>query len=95
VTARAARRRREIRSDPETVAALAVTDRYAAMLGALAAAGDRFAPERLRGVRWTQREIREWGLDFIARLRVRGYEREIDRLTRTEPLPLYPGEYRA
>jgi hypothetical protein len=60
---------------------LAVIARYESALMVLADAGDRFAPERLRGVRWTRREIGEWGVDLVTRLRVKGYAREIERLT--------------
>jgi hypothetical protein len=64
--------------------------RYEAMLAALEEAGDRFAPERLRGVRWTRREIGEWGLDVISRLKVGGYAREIERLARSAPAEVHP-----
>jgi hypothetical protein len=72
----------------------AVLDRYESALMALAEAGDRWAPERLRGVRYTRSEIDEYGLCVVTQLRVRGYAREIDRLTQTGPEPLYPGSYR-
>jgi hypothetical protein len=76
------------------VEVLAVIARYEAMLQALAEAGDRWAPERLRGVRFTRSEIDEYGLCFVTQLRARGYAREVERLTRTAPEPLYPGTYR-
>jgi hypothetical protein len=59
---------------------LAVIARYESMLMVLADAGDRFAPGRLRMLRWTRREIDEWGVDFVTRLRVKGYAREVERL---------------
>jgi hypothetical protein len=69
---------------------LAVIGRYESMLMALAEAGDRWAPERLRMVRWTRREVDEWGVDFVIQLRVRGYAREIERLTGTAPAEVRP-----
>jgi hypothetical protein len=74
--------------------ALAVLDRYRAMLEALREAGDRWAPQRLRMLAWNQRDIEAEGLDCISRLRVRGYAREVDRLTATTPEVLHPGTYR-
>jgi hypothetical protein len=82
------RRRKRAPADPETAAVYAVMDRYEAMLAALAEAGDRWAPERLRMLRWTRRELDEWGLDFVIELRVRGYARAAERLTRTAPAEL-------
>ena len=63
--------------------ALAVLDRYRAMLEALREAGDIDAPWRLHILRWASHDIEETGLDFLDRLRVQGYRREIERLTRT------------
>ena len=72
----------------------AVIARYEAALMALAEAGDRWAPERLRGVRFTRSEIDEYGLCFVTQLRARGYAREVERLTAAGPEPLHPGSYR-
>lgn len=80
--------------DPETAEVLAVIARYESMLMALAEAGDRWAPERLRGVRYTRSEIDEYGLCFVTELRVRGYAREVERLTAATPEVLHPGEFR-
>jgi hypothetical protein len=74
------RRRRRAPASPGTAAALATLDTYQAILETLAEAGDRWAPERLRGVAWTRREIRQWGLDFISELQVEGYAAETQRL---------------
>jgi hypothetical protein len=49
---------------------------------------------RLHILWWARHDIEETGLDFVDRLRVQGYRREIERLTRTSPAPLHPGEYR-
>jgi hypothetical protein len=84
------RRRARAPADPETAGAVATIGRYESMLMALAEAGDRWAPERLRMVWWTRREIDEWGLDVISRLRVQGYAREIERLTGTAPAEIRP-----
>jgi hypothetical protein len=62
--------------------ALAVLDRYRAMLEALREAGDIHAPWRLHILWWARRDIEESGLDFLDRLRVEGYRREVERLTR-------------
>jgi hypothetical protein len=88
------RRRYRAPADPETAEALAVLDRYRAMLEALREAGDRWAPERLRMLAWNRRDIEVEGLDGISRLRVRGYAREVARLTATTPKVLHPGTYR-
>jgi hypothetical protein len=63
--------------------ALAVLDRYKAMLEALREAGDIHAPHRLHILWWARHDIEASGLDFLDRLRVQGYRREIERLTRT------------
>jgi hypothetical protein len=86
------RRRRRAPADPETAAALETIDKLASIYGMLAEAGDRWAPDRLRGVLWTRGEICQWGLDGISELRVRGYERTIRHLT-GPPLPLRPGTH--
>jgi hypothetical protein len=72
---------------------LAVIARYEAMLMALAEAGDRWAPERLRMLRWNTREIGANGLDVISRLRVRGYAREVERLTAATPEEVHPATH--
>jgi hypothetical protein len=87
-------RRRRVPADPETAEALAVIARYEAALMALAEAGDRWAPERLRGVRFTRSEIDERGLCFVTQLRAKGYAREIERLTRKTPEEIHPGTFR-
>jgi hypothetical protein len=71
-----------------------VIARYESMLMVLAEAGDRWAPERLRGVRFTRSEIDERGLCFVTQLRAKGYAREVERLTATTPEVLHPGSYR-
>jgi hypothetical protein len=86
--------RRRAPADPEVAAALAVLDRYRAMLMALAEAGDWWAPQRLRMLAWNRRDIEVEGLDFVSRLRVRGYAREVERLTATAPEVLHQGTYR-
>jgi hypothetical protein len=88
------RRRSRPAAAPEA-AALAVLDRYRGMLQALRDAGDQYAPQRLRVLWWARHDIEQWGMDTISRLRLQGYEREIERLTRTKPLPLRPGSYRS
>ena len=70
-------------ADPEVAEALAVLDRYKAMLEALREAGDIHAPWRLHILWWARHDIEESGLDFVDRLRVQGYRREVERLTRT------------
>lgn len=77
------RRRRRPAADPEVAEALAVLDRYKAMLEALREAGDIHAPWRLHILWWARHDIEESGLDFVDRLRVQGYRREVERLTRT------------
>jgi hypothetical protein len=64
------------------------------MLEALREAGDPYAPGRLHILWWARHDIEETGLDFVDRLPVQGYRREIERLTRTGPEPLHPGSYR-
>jgi hypothetical protein len=63
--------------------ALALLDTYKAMLEALRDAGDPYAPHRLHILWWARHDIEESGLDFLDRLRVQGYRREVERLTRT------------
>jgi hypothetical protein len=53
------------------------------MLEALREAGDPYAPHRLHILWWARHDIEETGLDFVDRLRVQGYRREVERLTRT------------
>jgi hypothetical protein len=60
-------------------AALVVLDRYREVLRAQLAAGDPHAPWRLHMLWWARRDIGEWGMDVISRLRVQGYERQLDR----------------
>jgi hypothetical protein len=76
------------------VEALAVLDRYRVMLEVLREAGDPHARWRLHILWWARHDIEESGLDFLDRLRVKGYKREIERLTATTPEVLQPGEYR-
>ena len=64
------------------------------MLRALAEAGDQWAPQRLRMLAWNRRDIEAEGLDCISRLRVRGYAREVARLTAATPEVLHPGTFR-
>jgi hypothetical protein len=40
---------------------------------------------------WNRRDIEVEGLDFISRLRVKGYAREVERLTATTPEALHRG----
>jgi hypothetical protein len=77
------RRRRRPAADPEVAEALALLDRYRAMLEALREAGDPYAAGRLHILWWARHDIQETGLDFVDRLRVQGYRREVERLTRT------------
>jgi hypothetical protein len=86
------RRRFRPAADPEA-AALAVLDRYRGMLQALRDAGDIHAPQRLRVLWHARRDIEQWGMDTISRLRLQGYERAIEELTRSEPLPLRPAQH--
>jgi len=84
------RRRSRVPADPEVAEALAVLDRYRA----LREAGDPYARWRLHVLWWARNDIEESGLDFLDRLRVKGYRREVERLTRTTPEVLHPGTYR-
>src|SRR5690349_7279808 len=86
-------RRPRAPGNPAEAAALEVIDRLASIYATLDEAGDRWAPSRRRGELWTRGEFERWGLDCINELRVRGYQREIERLT-GPPLPLQPGTYR-
>jgi hypothetical protein len=88
------RRRNRPAADPEVAEALALLDRYRAMLEALREAGDPYAPWRLHVLWWARHDIEESGLDFLDRLRVKGYRREVERLTATAPEVLHPGMYR-
>jgi hypothetical protein len=88
------RRRDRPAADPEAVEALAVLDRYKAMLEALRDAGDPYAPGRLHILWWAHHDIEQWGMDGLSRLRVKGYKREVARLTATAPEVLHPGTYR-
>ena len=76
------RRRNRPAADPEVAEELAVLDRYKAMLEALREAGDIHAPHRLHILWWARHDIEETGLDFLDRLRVQGYRREVEKLTR-------------
>jgi hypothetical protein len=87
------RRRSRVSADPETTEALAILDRYKAMLEALADAGDRWAPERLHTLWWARHDIEQWGMDGLSRLRVQGYAREVDRLTGVAPAQVRPAQY--
>ena len=75
------------------VAALALLDRYRAMLEALREAGDIHAPWRLHILWWARHDIEQWGMDGVSRLRVRGYAREVEQLTAATAEPLHPGSY--
>jgi hypothetical protein len=88
------RRRSRVPADPEVAEALTVLDRYRAMLEALREAGDPYARWRLHVLWWARHDIEESGLDFLDRLRVKGYRREVERLTATAPEVLRPGTYR-
>jgi hypothetical protein len=88
------RRRDRPAADPETVEALAVLDRYKAMLEALRDAGDPYARWRLHILWWARHDIGQWGMDGLSRLRVQGYRREVERLTAATPEVLHPGSYR-
>jgi hypothetical protein len=88
------RRRARPAADPETAEALATLDRYKGMLEALRDAGDQHAPWRLHVLWWARHDITTYGMDDLSRLRLQGYEREVERLTRSTPLPLHPGSYR-
>jgi hypothetical protein len=77
------RRRNRPAADPEVAEALAVLDRYKAMLEALREAGDIHAPHRLHILWWARHDIEQWGMDGLSRLRVEGYRREVERLIRT------------
>jgi hypothetical protein len=88
------RRRNRPAADPEAVEALAVLDRYKAMLEALREAGDIYAPWRLHILWWARHDIEQWGMDDLSRLRVKGYKREVERLTATTPEVVHPGTYR-
>jgi hypothetical protein len=74
------RRRNRPAADPEAVEALAVLDRYRAMLEALREAGDPHAPWRLHVLWWARHDIEQWGMDGLSRLRVQGYKREVEHL---------------
>jgi hypothetical protein len=88
------RRRNRPAADPEAVEALATLDTYKSMLEALREAGDPYAPWRLHILWWARHDIVESGMDDLDRLRMRGYRREIERLTATAPEVLHPGTYR-
>ena len=87
------RRRSRPGADPEAVEALAVLDRLKGMLEALREAGDVHAPWRLHVLWWARHDIEQWGMDGLSRLRVKGYKREVDRLTAASPEVLHPGTY--
>ena len=87
------RRRSRPAADPEAVAALAVLDRYRAALRAQQAAGDPHAPWRLHILWWARHDITTYGMDFVSRLRVQGYAREVERLTRKTPPVLCPAQH--
>jgi hypothetical protein len=88
------RRRSRGPADPEVAEALAVLDRYRAMLEALREAGDPYAPWRLHVLWWAHHDIEQWGMDGLSRLRVKGYKREVERLTAATPEVLHLGTYR-
>ena len=67
-------------ADPEVVAALVVLDRYREVLRAQLAAGDPHARWRLHVLWWARHDITADGMDFVSRLRVQGYARELERL---------------
>jgi hypothetical protein len=81
------RRRSRVPADPEVAEALALLDRYRAMVEALREAGDPYAAGRLHILWWARHDIEESGLDFLDRLRVQGYRREVERLIRTAATP--------
>jgi hypothetical protein len=87
------RRRARPGADPEAVEALAVLDTYKAMLEALREAGDPYAPHRLHILWWARHDIEQWGMDGLSRLRLKGYRREVGRLTGDAPEVLHPGTY--
>jgi hypothetical protein len=89
------RRRSRGPADPEVAEALAVLDRYRAMLEALREAGDPWAAGRLHILWWARHDLEQWGMDGLSRLRVKGYRREVARLTATAPEVLRPGRARA
>jgi hypothetical protein len=64
------------------------------MLEALREAGDPYAPWRLHVLWWARHDIEQWGMDGLSRLRLKGYRREIERLTTATPEKLHPGSYR-
>lgn len=74
------RRRNRPSADPEAVEALAVLDHYKEMLEALREAGDPYAPWRLHVLWWARRDIEQWGMDGLSRLRAQGYKREVEHL---------------
>jgi hypothetical protein len=67
-------------ADPEVVAALALLDRYKVMLEALRDAGDPHARWRLHILKWARRDIEQWGMDVVSRLRLEGYRRAVEHL---------------
>ena len=87
------RRRNRPAADPEAVEALAVLDHYRAQLEALREAGDPYAPWRLHVLWWARHDIEQWGMDGLSRLRVKGYRREVARLTAASPEVVHPGTY--
>jgi hypothetical protein len=82
------RRRRRPAADPEVAEALAVLDRYRAVLRAQQAAGDPHARWRLHVLWWARHDIVSDGMDFVSRLRVQGYQRKLDREPTCGYIPL-------
>lgn len=71
------RRKNRLAVDPEVVEALAVLDRYRAMLEVELAAGDPHVRWRLHILWWARHDIEQWGMDTISRLRLQGYRRAV------------------